>query len=46
MVKRLELLPEDKIRVISDNDRYSDFEFHQQDVEVYGRIVASFEWRG
>lgn len=46
MVKRLELLPEDKIRVISDNDRYTDFEFHQQDVEVYGRVVASFQWRG
>lgn len=46
MVKRLELLPEDKIRVISDNDRYTDFEFHQQDVEVYGRVVASFEWHG
>lgn len=46
MVKRVELLPEDKIRIISDNDRYSDFEFHQQDVEVYGRVVASFQWRG
>lgn len=46
MVKRVELLPEDKIRIISDNDRYSDFEFHQQDVDVYGRVVASFQWRG
>lgn len=46
MVKRIELLPEDRIRVISDNDRYSDFEFHQQEVDVYGRVVASFQWRG
>ncbi|MEO9460332.1 MAG: S24 family peptidase [Lentilitoribacter sp.] len=45
-IKRVELLPEDKIRIISDNDRYSDFEFHKQDVEVYGRVVASFQWRG
>lgn len=45
-IKRVELLPEDKIRIISDNDRYSDFEFHKQDVEVYGRVVASFHWRG
>lgn len=46
MIKRLELLPEDKVRVISDNDRYSDFEFHAGEVEVYGRVVASFQWRG
>jgi phage repressor protein C with HTH and peptisase S24 domain len=45
-IKRVELLPEDKIRIISDNDRYSDFEFHKQDIEVYGRVVASFQWRG
>ncbi|MEP3196342.1 MAG: S24 family peptidase [Lentilitoribacter sp.] len=45
-IKRVELLPEDKVRIISDNDRYSDFEFHKQDVEVYGRVVASFQWRG
>lgn len=45
-IKRIELLPDDKVRIISDNDRYSDFEFQQQDIEVYGRVVASFHWRG
>lgn len=46
MIKRLELLPEDKVRVISDNERYTDFEFHASEIEVYGRVVASFQWRG
>jgi phage repressor protein C with HTH and peptisase S24 domain len=46
MVKRIELLPGDKIRVISDNDRYSDFEFQQNEVEVFGRVVASFKRHG
>lgn len=46
MIKRLELLPEDKVHVISDNDRYSNFEFHASEIEVYGRVVASFQWRG
>jgi phage repressor protein C with HTH and peptisase S24 domain len=46
MIKRLELLPEDCVNVISDNERYSDFEFHASEVEVYGRVVASFQWRG
>lgn len=46
MVKRVELLPGDKLRVISDNDRYSDFEFPLQDVDVFGRVVASFKRHG
>lgn len=46
MIKRLELLPEDKVRIISDNERYTDFEFHASEIEVYGRVVASFQWRG
>lgn len=46
MIKRLELLPEDKVHVISDNERYSNFEFHASEIEVYGRVVASFQWRG
>ncbi len=46
MVKRVELLPDDKLRVISDNDRYSDFEFPLQDVDVFGRVVASFKRHG
>ncbi|MBO6918906.1 MAG: LexA family transcriptional regulator [Rhizobiaceae bacterium] len=46
MVKRVELLPGDKIRIISDNGRYSDFEFEQCDVEVYGRVIASFIQHG
>lgn len=46
MVKRVELLPNDKIRVISDNERYSDFEFPINDVEIFGRVVASFQRHG
>lgn len=46
MIKRLELLPEDKIHIISDNERYTNFEFHASEVQVYGRVVAIFQWRG
>lgn len=46
MVKRIELLPKDNIRVISDNERYSDFEFPINDVEIFGRVVASFQKHG
>lgn len=49
VIKRLKLVPRsDKIMVISDNsDRYGDAdELLREDVTVYGRVVAWFQWRG
>lgn len=47
MVKRIELIPRtSKVRVISDNDRYQSYEMDREDLQVYGRVVASFQWRG
>ncbi len=49
VIKRLALIPRtEKIRVISDNrERYGEpFELDRQDVRVYGRVVAWFQWRG
>ncbi|WP_158498637.1 S24 family peptidase [Martelella endophytica] len=47
MVKRIALVPRsDKVRVISDNSRYPDYELLRTDVEVYGRVIAVFQWRG
>lgn len=49
VVKRLKLVPRtDKILVISDNkDRYGKpDELRREDVRVYGRVVAWFQWRG
>lgn len=47
MVKRIELIPRtSKVRVISDNDRYQSYEMDRDDLQVYGRVVASFQWRG
>lgn len=46
-IKRLQLIPKtDKIRVMSDNARYSSYELLREDVRVYGRVVAWFQWRG
>lgn len=46
-VKRVKLVPRtDKILIISDNERYGTDELHRQDVRVYGRVVAWFQWRG
>jgi phage repressor protein C with HTH and peptisase S24 domain len=46
-IKRLQLIPRsDKIMVMSDNERYSDYELRREDVRVYGRVVAWFQWRG
>lgn len=45
-IKRLKLVPKtDKILIISDNERYPTDEVHRSDVIVYGRVVASFQWR-
>ena len=47
MIKRLEMLPgAEKIVVMSDNKRYREHELAQEDVRVYGRVVAWFQWRG
>ncbi len=47
MIKRIELLPRSaKVRVISDNQRYGSYEMKRNDLNVYGRVIASFQWRG
>ncbi len=48
MVKRIELVPRSKkVRVISDNgDRYKTYELNREELQVFGRVVASFQWRG
>lgn len=46
-IKRLQLVPRtDKIKVMSDNERYDDYELLREEVRVYGRVVAWFQWRG
>ena len=46
VVKRIELIPQStKVLVISDNERYSDYELEREDVAVYGRVIAWFQWR-
>lgn len=46
-IKRLQMVPRtDKIMVMSDNARYSSYELRRDDVRVYGRVVAWFQWRG
>lgn len=46
-IKRLQLVPRtDKIKVMADNERYEDYELRREDVRVYGRVVAWFQWRG
>lgn len=47
MVKRVELIPQtENVRIISDNDRYQTYELARETVNVFGRIVAWFQWRG
>ena len=47
MVKRGKLIPRsEKIRIISDTERYGSDELHRSVVRVYGRVVAWFQWRG
>jgi len=47
MIKRVKLVPRsEKILIISDNERYGSDELHRQEVRVYGRVVAWFQWRG
>lgn len=47
MIKRVKLVPKsDKVRIISDNERYGEDTLLREDVRVYGRVVAWFQWRG
>jgi transcriptional regulator with XRE-family HTH domain len=47
MIKRVKMVPRsDKILIISDNERYGTDELLREDVRVYGRVVAWFQWRG
>lgn len=48
MVKRIQLVPKSKkVRVISDNkDQYETYELDREDLHVFGRVIASFQWRG
>ena len=46
VIKRLDLIPKtDEISVISDNDRYPSHQLLRDDVRVYGRVAAFFNWR-
>lgn len=46
MIKRVELIPRtDSVKVISDNARYSSYEMPRSELRVYGRVIASFQWR-
>ena len=47
MVKRLAAVPQsEKIMVISDSERYQNYELQRESVQVFGRVVAWFHWRG
>ena len=47
MVKRLKLVPRsDRVQIISDNERYGVDELLREEVQVFGRIVGWFQWRG
>ncbi len=45
LVKRIELIGgTDKVAVLSDNERYRDYEFQRDELTIWGRVVAKFEW--
>lgn len=45
LVKRLELIPRsENIKIISDNPAYGSYEFHREEVQVFGRVIAVFSW--
>lgn len=47
MIKRVKMVPRsNKILIMSDNARYGTDELLRDDVRVYGRVVAWFQWRG
>ncbi len=46
MIKRVKMVPRsDKMLIMSDNERYGTDELLREDVRVYGRVVAWFQWR-
>ena len=46
MVKRVKLVPKtNRVRIISDNPRYGEDELLREELQVYGRVVAFFQWR-
>lgn len=47
VVKRIELIPRtEKVRIISDNQRYQTYEMKRDELTVFGRVIATFQWRG
>jgi transcriptional regulator with XRE-family HTH domain len=47
MVKRLKLVPRTElVTVISDNGNYSTDDLKREHVQVFGRIIGWFQWRG
>lgn len=45
LVKRVELIPRsEQIRIISDNKEYGTYEFHRDEVSIFGRVIAVFSW--
>ena len=45
LVKRVELIPRtENIRIISDNKEYGTYEFHRDEVSIFGRVIAVFSW--
>lgn len=45
LVKRVELIPRsEQIRIISDNKDYGTYEFHRDEVNIFGRVIAVFSW--
>ena len=47
MVKRLKLIPRSNlVSVISDNGNYSPDKLKREHVQVFGRVIGWFQWRG
>lgn len=45
LVKRVELIAgTDQISIMSDNPNYRNYEFHREEVHVFGRVIAVFSW--
>lgn len=47
LIKRVKLIPQSsRVRIISDNQQYGTDEMERNDLQVYGRVVGYFRWRG
>lgn len=45
LVKRVELIAgTDKIAIMSDNPSYRNYEFNREDVQIFGRVIATFSF--